>query len=360
MLEDPLDSQPDDIELEGIEWDVADESAAEFDLSPDGEPSSDSGQPPDDKSLSPPGISRPGIGRAILVVLFVSTPLLAILYLGYASLGIPFPPFTLFNWLNRTGYAPWVGVTDALIGSTAVNADDLLRRTMQAQWILGVTLFFLLALIVGILFYGLMRRRGRSNPLVTVLFGLLFVAPFVFAGLALGDSALSPGIVVAWLVGWGILWALISDYSLGRLTRIPAPQPSGELVPIGIDRRQFLIQMGAGAAALATIGSAAAGAVAKGQEAAQLQASLPMISPELLEAQRELFGRFRRFAIVRNGEVAEDESNVLALGAEYPDRNYVSIWIGGNSPIIVYENLRSALAAYGTEGNPAGAYFLDE
>ncbi len=354
MLDDPIDSQPDDIEIAGLEWDVADEPAAEY------EPPSDFEPPSIEEPLSPPGISRPGIGRTILVILFVSTPLLAILYLGHTWLGIPFPPFTLVNWLNRTGYAPWVRITDALIGSTAINADDLLRRTMQAQWILGVTLFFLLALIVGILFYGLMRRRGRSNPLVTVLFGLLFVAPFVFAGLALGDSALSPGIVVAWLVGWGIIWALIIDYSFGRLTRIPAPQPSDELVPAGIDRRQFLIQMGAGAAALATIGSAAAGAVAKGQEAAQLQATLPMISPELLEAQRELFGRFRRFAIVRNGKVAEDESNVLALGAEYPDRNYVSIWIGGSSPIIVYENLRSALAAYGTEDNPAVAYFLDE
>lgn len=360
MLDDPLDSQPDDIELEGIEWDVADESAAEFDLSPDGEPSSDSGQPPDDKPLSPPGISRPGIGRAILVILFVSTPLLAILYLGHTWLGIPFPPFTLVNWLNRTGYAPWVRITDALIGSTAVNADDLLRRTMQAQWILGVALFFLLALIVGILFYAVKGRRGRSNSLVAVFFGLMFVAPFFFAGLALGDSTLSHGIIIAWLTGWGIIWALFIDDSLGRLTRIQVPQSSGELSPTGIDRRQFLIQMGAGAAALATIGSAAAASAAKGQDAAQLQRTLPMISPELLEAQQELFGRFRRFAIVRNGNVAEDESNVLALGAEYPDRNYVSIWIGGSSPIIVYENLRSALAAYGTEDNPAGAYFLDE
>lgn len=360
MLDDPLDSQPDDIELEGIEWDVADESAAEFDLSPDGEPSSDSGQPPDDKPLSPPGISRPGIGRAILVILFVSTPLLAILYLGHTWLRIPFPPFALVNWLNRTGYAPWVRITDALIGSTAVNADDLLRRTMQAQWILGVALFFLLALIVGILFYAVKGRRGRSNSLVAVFFGLMFVAPFFFAGLALGDSTLSHGIIIAWLTGWGIIWALFIDDSLGRLTRIQVPQSSGELSPTGIDRRQFLIQMGAGAAALATIGSAAAASAAKGQDAAQLQRTLPMISPELLEAQQELFGRFRRFAIVRNGNVAEDESNVLALGAEYPDRNYVSIWIGGSSPIIVYENLRSALAAYGTEDNPAGAYFLDE
>ncbi len=337
MTENPLSESPDDFEEIISEPDIPEFVPAQ----------------------EPPERPRSTIGRAILVILLVSVPLLAVLYLGHWLLGLPFPPFDLSNWLNQIGFGPWVGLTDALIGTTAVNADDLLRRTMQAQWILGATLFFLLALIVGILFYGQTRRRGRSRLLVTLLFGVLFAAPFVLAALGLADSTLPGGIVVAWLVGWGVVWALAVDYALGRLTKAPGLQPAGTVVPDGMDRRQFLLQFGAGAAAITAISGAAAGA-ARGRDAAQLQRTLPMISPELLEAQQELFGRFRRFAIVRSGAAEAGESNVLALGAEYPDRNYVSIWIGGRSPIIVYENLQSALAAYGTEENPAGAYFLDE
>jgi hypothetical protein len=86
-----------------------------------------------------------------------------------------------------------------------------------------------------------------------------------------------------------------------------------------------------------------------------------MIAPEFLEAQRQLFSSFRRFVIVRGGADSSEESNVLALGAEFPDRNYVSVWIGGRSPIVIYENLQTALVAFGSEDDEsAAAYWLDD
>jgi hypothetical protein len=132
-------------------------------------------------------------------------------------------------------------------------------------------------------------------------------------------------------------------------------------VPVegGIGRRQFLLQFGAGATAITALSTVAGVALAPGKEAARLQRTLPTISPEFLEAQRELFGNFRRFALLRGDVEAVDGSNVVALGAEYPDRNYVSIWLGGQSPIVVYENLETVLSAFGTEGNQAFIYWLD-
>lgn len=50
----------------------------------------------------------------------------------------------------------------------------------------------------------------------------------------------------------------------------------------------------------------------------------------------------------------------LALGAEYPDRNYVSVWIGEHSPIIIYDDLQTALAAFGSDEDPVGLFFIDE
>jgi len=352
---DPFDSEPDD-----PEW-VIPEAGAALEPIPTLEPPSDSGLSSDDGSSSYSTGSRPSPGRAALVIILVSAPLLILLYLGHLSLGLSFPPFNLVDWLNRTDSPLWARIMEAMVeGTTAVTADDLLRRTAQSEWLAGTALFFLLALIVGLLFYAMMRRRGRSNVIVTLIFGSLFAAPFLLARTATADSPLPIVVDAAWLAGWGIMWALVIDHALGRLAGASRP-PQAALVPapMGIDRRQFLLRFGAGAAAIAAIGSAATAAVAQ-EQTSRAPRTLPMISPELMDAQQELFGRFRRFAIVRSSKVTSDEANVLALGAEYPDRQYVSVWIGDHSPIMVYGDLRSALEAFGTDGNSADVFFLDE
>jgi len=351
---DPFDSEPDD-----PEW-VIPEAGAALEPIPTLEPPSDSGLSSDDGSSSHSTGSRPSPSRAALVIILVSAPLLILLYLGHLSLGLSFPPFNLVDWLNRTDSPLWARIMEALAeGTTTVTADDLLRRMAQPEWLAGTALFFLLALIVGLLFYAMMRRRGRSNVIVTLIFGSLFVGPFLLARTTAADSPLPVAVDVAWLAGWGIMWALVIDHALGRLARVYPPQAALVPASVGIDRRQFLLQFGAGAAAIAAIGSAATAAVAQ-EQTSRAPRTLPMISPELMDAQQELFGRFRRFAIVRSSKVTSDKANVLALGAEYPDRQYVSVWIGDQSPIMVYGDLRSALEAFGTDGNSAGVFFLDE
>jgi hypothetical protein len=160
---------------------------------------------------------------------------------------------------------------------------------------------------------------------------------------------------------------VLLSYAFARLVRPAMATPvvdGGDSPPAttptsGIDRRRFLLQFGASTAAVAAVTAAAGAALARRQDAVALQRTLPMIAPEFAAAQSELFGQFRRFAIVRGGAQSVDTSNVLALGAEYPDRNYVSIWLGGHSPIVIYNSLETALAAYSTADEPAGLFWLD-
>lgn len=329
---------------------------------PDGVEPPDGVGPPDDTEPSSrsknTGLS---FGTAVLVILLAAIPLLAVLYLGNQILELPFPPFDLYSWPGLAGFSPWIAINDALIGTAAINPDDLLQRTTQAKWILGATLYFLLALVVGLIFYAFVRLSGRRPRLAGGLVaGLLLSAPLIYVNINAADSELPNMHVTAWLAGASMLWGVAVSYAFGQLIRITRQQPPEAPTLDGMDRRQFLFQFGAGAAAITAISGATATAIVPEPTAvSEPPRTLPMISPEMMEAQQELFGEFRRFAIVRKLETIETELNVLALGAEYPDRNYVSIWIGGQSPIIVYGNLQSALEAFSTDEYTADAYWFD-
>lgn len=308
--------------------------------------------------LPAPVPKRPGVGTAILVILLATFPLLGIMYLGYQLLGLPFVPFDLYNWPIRAGIAPWIALVDTLTSSGAAASGNISQSAPMVQWILAVGLFFLLASALGLAFYAFVARRGRVPDLIDGLaIGAIFAVPMVFAALTSSGSTLPAWLQIVWLVALACVWGIVLSYAFGRLVE-QGPETADGAPGGGIGRRQFLLQFGAGAAAITAV-SAAAATLAPGNDTAQLQRTLPMIGPEFREAQRELFGSFRRFVIVRGGASSADESNVLALGAEYPDRNYVSIWLGGRSPIVIYENLGTALAAYSTGDQSASVFWLD-
>jgi hypothetical protein len=281
------------------------------------------------------------------------------MYLGHRLLNLAFVPLDLYDWPVRAGFSPWISLIDTLTGSQAAVGGNIAQSASVVQWLLSVGLFILIALLFGLAFHAFIRRRGRLPDLIDGLaIGILFAAPMIFVSLTTSASPLPPLLNAIWLGALFVVWGIILAYALGHVME-PAVAPAAEgAMDGGLNRRQFLLQFGAGAAAITAM-SAAGASLAPGKDAAQLQKTLPMASPEFLEAQRELFGNFRRFVIVRGGAESVADSNVLALGAEYPDRNYVSIWLGGRSPIVIYENIQTALAAYGTEEDEAGLYWLD-
>lgn len=314
--------------------------------------------PPIEIPPHPTGKS-PGIGMAILVILLATVPLIGIMYLGNQLLNLPFVPFDLYDWPVRAGVGPWIALIDTLTGSQAAAGGNISQSAPLIQSLLSIGLFVLYALLVGLAFYAFVMRRGRVPDLIDgMTIGLIFAAPMVFLSLTASPSPLPAWLIIVWLGALSIVWGIVLTYAFGHL--MPAAvSPAAEMPSEGgIDRRQFLLQFGAGAAAITAI-SAAGATLAPGKDAAQLQKTLPMASPEFMTAQQELFGNFRRFVIVRGSTESAADSNVVALGAEYPDRNYVSVWLGGRSPITIYENIQTAVAAFGTEEADAGIYWLD-
>ncbi len=307
-----------------------------------------------------------GIGTAILVSLLLTIPLAALLYLGRMLLGLPFVPEDLYGWFVRAGVRPFVLLYDWFVGSgTAATQSN-----HPAVFILSIALFLIIGLLVAILFHLLVGRKSSVLDWVDgVAIGALFGVPLILVSLNLGSSILNPLVQSAWLavlfIGWGV--ALVWVYRrLGQikeqeLATAAAPPlslndeaESGEAITVDpaqsetgkatIGRRQFLLRLGASTAAITAVSAVAATVFGSPERTAAQRRTLPVADPDTVAFYNDTF---RRFSIISlQPGAAEGEVNVLALGAEYPDHHYVTVWIGEQSPIVIYENIETALNAY--------------
>lgn len=347
-------------------------------------------------------MKRSGIGVAIFIIIMLTAALVAVMYLGNQWFGAAFVPVDLYTWLEQLGLTPLSSVASRLMSMLVAAGVGPATAESATTTTLAIILFGIATLLIGLVFYFFSGRRGRKPDWIDGLTASVILSAFtIFVSLAAGSSNLPPAINITWLVLLALGWGISLSYALARtmLPISPMAPPTGEAdqlpdeaemeaellatiggdnevdnetvsspeaspslsaVPGTMDRRQFLLRFGAGTAAIAAAGATAGSALAfQSAEVEQVRLPIPMASPDFLEAQRELFGTFRRFVILRDNADVREESNVLALGTEYPDRDYVSIWIGDRSPIIIYESIETALAAFGNEDQPASIYWLD-
>jgi hypothetical protein len=86
-----------------------------------------------------------GLWLGLLSGLFLTLPLVAILYLGYRLGALPFPPFNLFDWQTRIlpGWvlATGIDVLVRVIGWT--HAADISRVAKLAEQTMAVSEFIL-------------------------------------------------------------------------------------------------------------------------------------------------------------------------------------------------------------------------
>lgn len=307
-----------------------------------------------------------GLGTALIVIVLLSTALAAIQYAGNRLLGLPYSPADLYDWLVRSGAGLWVGLVEWLTGLFTTRGQANGAATAEA--ILSLTLYFLLALAAGLVFYLLVgRRRTLPDGIDGVTIGAVWGVPMLLISLFAGRSLADPIFIIIWVLGLYLLWGVALSYAFRRLMQpvVAAPAPAdGDAAALvdpetaaRLDRRHFLFQLGASTAAITAIG-ATAGTLLNQNETRALR-PFPIADPAFLAGQSALLDSFRRFAIVNYPAGRPEDATVLTLGAEYPDRNYVSIWLGEGSPIVIYESLESVLAAYRSDDTETAVLWLD-
>jgi DMSO/TMAO reductase YedYZ molybdopterin-dependent catalytic subunit len=196
----------------------------------------------------------------------VTASLIAILFLGWRVVGLPFAPFDIFDWTTRVlpgrviglGIGTMVAVIGALhLGPTAETA----KMAEQAMAIIGL---FVTGLVVGTILFAVVRAvRGRYADGIGLVFGLVVGLPVALISHSVGQTATTPPIANAlWIVAVFLIWGLV----LGRASRrlIQATGTATVSVQEGdeaaasverIDRRRFLVRLGGATAAITVVGA---------------------------------------------------------------------------------------------------------
>jgi len=207
-----------------------------------------------------------GLGAGLFVAAMVTASLIAILFLGWRVVGLPFAPFDIFDWTTRVlpgrviglGIGTMVAVIGALhLGPTAETA----KMAEQAMAIIGL---FVTGLVVGTILFAVVRAvRGRYADGLGLVFGLVVGLPVALISHSVGQTATTPPIANAlWIVAVFLIWGLV----LGRASRrlIQATGTATVSVEEGdeaaasverIDRRRFLVRLGGATAAITVVGA---------------------------------------------------------------------------------------------------------
>ena len=208
----------------------------------------------------------------------VTASLMGIIYLADQLAGLPFVPFDLFDWITRVLPGPLVtfGI-DAMIDTMRLVGISVAATAKTAEQVIAVLQFFFLGVVAGVLFFTFLRLRGgRPSVAVGIVAGAGVGLPVAIVSIAIGGSDVQPALVVAWLevlfVAWGVglRQVYVSVYPAEAVVAPSSVQTASDQT---IDRRTFLVRVGAATATI-TVASSGLGVLLSQAARRELDAAL--------------------------------------------------------------------------------------
>jgi len=199
------------------------------------------------------------LGYGALAGGLLTAPLVGLLYLVDKLADLPFVPFALFDWIARVLPGPLVtfGI-DLMIDGLRLVGLSVAAAAKTGEQAAAVLLFFFLGVGGGVLFFGIVKARGGKPQLALGLAaGALFGFPLLAVTLPMGQSTVNPIITFLVLMVLFLAWGISFVPIYGRLVALKPELPivEEEVRSVStIDRRQFLIRLGATTATITVLG----------------------------------------------------------------------------------------------------------
>lgn len=227
----------------------------------------------------------------VLLGLLLTAPLVGLMYLANQVAGLPFVPFDLFNWLVRVlpGGIITFGI-DAMIDTMLFLGMDVADTAKTAERIMAVLQFLAVGVVISLIFFGVMAwGRRQADRLAGLVAGALFGLPLIGISLAITQSSVPPLVSLIFLLVLFLGWGLLLAEGYQRLISEPESAAPAEAAPdvAVLNRRQFLVRLGAASATITVVG-AGVGTVLARQEQRRLEARLVASEAHEVEVTEEL------------------------------------------------------------------------
>lgn len=207
----------------------------------------------------------------LLVSLLFTAPLVGIMYAADQLADLPFLPFNFFDWIARVlpGDLLTFGI-DLMIDSLRFfGGAEAVTNAKLAEQIMAVAMFISIGLVIGLIYFALLRWTSTRPSLLAAL-GLtaVFGIPMILIHLAISSSDTPLILNIAWFIILFLGWGFGVNWSAQKLMAPQATeQVSQERSVEAINRRQFLIRLGASTATITAVSGGLGGMLARSAEA---------------------------------------------------------------------------------------------
>jgi DMSO/TMAO reductase YedYZ molybdopterin-dependent catalytic subunit len=216
----------------------------------------------------------PGIFYGALTGAFLTAPLIAIFYLAWKLFGLPFVPFSIFDWVSRVlpGSVITFGIDSMVKLIRSLHLGDTASAAKVAEQGMAIVVFLVAGIIAGmLLFIALRAWRGKSY-LAGIVMGAVAGAVALLVSLSLNQQAsFNPAIGSLWILSAFLVWGAALGWAHARLNKVGAATTADETKGVEVERvgrRSFIIRLGGATAILTVVGAGVGALVGNKQERA--------------------------------------------------------------------------------------------
>ncbi len=194
----------------------------------------------------------------------LTAPLISIMSLANQLAGFSFVPFDVFEWITQLlpGAVITFGI-DAMIDTMRFLGINVADAAKTAEQVMAVILYWVMGVIAGAVFFALLKsQKIKPNFISGLTIGALFGFPAIAISIGLESEGAFPILNFLWLLILFLAWGMGLTWVYGRLiqyetvTTLQAPEEGTDMRAVErINRRQFLVFLGAGAATITVIGA---------------------------------------------------------------------------------------------------------
>jgi DMSO/TMAO reductase YedYZ molybdopterin-dependent catalytic subunit len=197
----------------------------------------------------------------MFVAAAITASVIAVFHLAWRLLGLPFPPFEVFDWTARVlpGSVVAFGIESMVAVIRFLNVGPTAATAKLAEQAMGIGLLFVAGLILGTILFAILRAtHGRYSLTLGFVFGILLGVPITLIGARLNQTgSTSVAVGASWILMMFLAWGLLLGWANRRLFEIAgAGVLASEDWVRRVDRRRFLIRLGGSTAAITVLGAA--------------------------------------------------------------------------------------------------------